>query len=519
MTPPDTKPRFLIISDSPAFIEMVRSIVGSDKEEVLHTPDWPGMEKHINPDVWQLLIVDQPKYDQNWQDWVGLVKPDENKLVAIMFASSGEAEQAVIATQFGFWDYLMKPVDPVKNREVIEDACLVLEQSGEIENQPESKSRYKGEERRKRVRLLGQSAAMQEIYKQIGIAAPRDVDVLVTGESGTGKEVVCRAIHHYSKRRDGPFIAINCAAVPESLLESELFGHEKGAFTGADARRIGRFEQARGGTILLDEIGDMSPNLQAKLLRLIQDRSFYRVGGSELIHCDTRVLTATHRNLEERIREGLFRQDLFYRLNAVSIHLPPLRERDVDVILIAHAIVATLNRDLGRQINSFHPLTVRALLNYDWPGNVRELQNVMKQSMLAAHGTVLLPAFLPEPLRLLTKSGYSRIHRKSRSTPGYSAGSDLSGEALQTEDSALPEDSAVNKAGNPYGDIAQRILLEKNEDALQVAVAGMERELIRLAMQEHRGNISAAARHLGITRLTLRKKINAYGITFTSSAE
>ena len=245
---------------------------------------------------------------------------------------------------------------------------------------------------------MGCCPGMQEVYKAIGRVADQTFPVLITGESGTGKELVARAIYQHGPRAKAPFLALNCAAIPENLLESELFGHEKGAFTGADRRRIGKFEQCNGGTIFLDEIGDMPLALQAKVLRLLQEQAFERVGGNETIRTDVRLIAATHRDLKAWSAEGKFRPDLYYRLSVFTIHLPPLRERGDDLPLLVQHYLRRFSRELGREVREIAPEALERLRSYSWPGNIRELQSVLKQALLRASGTVLLPAFLPEPL-------------------------------------------------------------------------------------------------------------------------
>jgi two-component system nitrogen regulation response regulator GlnG len=232
---------------------------------------------------------------------------------------------------------------------------------------------------------------MQEMYKAIGRVAPQDINVLITGESGTGKELVARAIYQHSRRAAGPFLAINCAAIPEALLESELFGHEKGAFTGADRQRVGKFEQCRGGTLFLDEVGDMSPLTQAKVLRVLQEKAFERVGGNETIRTDVRVLAATNRDLEKMVAEGRFRPDLYYRLSVFIIALPPLRERDEDLALLVEYFLRRFSRELGKQVFRASPEALAVLEAHGWPGNLRELQSVLKQALLCSKGPVKRP--------------------------------------------------------------------------------------------------------------------------------
>ena len=239
---------------------------------------------------------------------------------------------------------------------------------------------------------------MQDVYKAIGRVGAQDVTVLITGESGTGKELVARAIYQHSRRGQGPFLAINCAAIPETLLESELFGHEKGAFTGADRRRIGKFEQCNGGTLFLDEIGDMSPLTQTKILRVLQEQRFERVGGNETIQTDVRLIAATNRDLQRLVAEERFRSDLYYRLSVFTIHLPPLRDRGPRSAVAGRLLPQRFNRELGKEVHRSRRRPWQLLRRHPWPGNLRELQSVLKQALLQATGPVLLPEFLPAPL-------------------------------------------------------------------------------------------------------------------------
>ena len=343
-------------------------------------------------------------------------------------------------------------------------------------------------------RIVGQSSAMQEVFKLIGLIAPRDVNVLITGESGTGKELVAKALYHHSPRQDRPFLAVNCAAIPETLLESELFGHEKGSFTGADVRRIGKFEQCSGGTLLLDEIGDLPLTTQAKLLRVLQDGSFQRLGGTDTIHCDVRILASTNQPVERLIEERKFRQDLYYRLKVTSIELPPLRERDVDVVLLAHYFVRRFNPQLGTQIRKFSPEVLSALLSYSWPGNARELENVIKASLVVARGTVFQLEFLPE-----------RIREVPRAVPGATAG----GPAPTT-----PEPKTAD-----IREMCRQFLAHKqfHGQVYKHAIEAAEREVIRACLERTSGQLAPAARLLGITRTTLRKKMAQLGIQVSTS--
>jgi two-component system nitrogen regulation response regulator GlnG len=327
---------------------------------------------------------------------------------------------------------------------------------------------------------------MQEVYKAIGRVAAQDVPVLITGESGTGKELIARAIYQHGPRVNGPFLALNCAAIPETLLESELFGHEKGAFTGATQRRIGKFERASGGTLFLDEVGDMPLGLQAKILRLLQGQTFERVGGNETIHTDVRLIAATHRDLKAWSADGRFRPDLYYRLGVFTIHSPPLRERADDLPLLVRHHLRRFSRELGREVREVAVEALERLRGHSWPGNVRELQSVLKQALLRAHGPVLLPDFLPNLL-------------------------------------AAPSEPAAFTAP-PRGrlDLEAFIRQRLGPDACDLhaeAHQELDRLLLPRVLEHTAGNQARAAVLLGIARRTLRRRLRDLGLHVTHSFE
>jgi DNA-binding NtrC family response regulator len=326
--------------------------------------------------------------------------------------------------------------------------------------------------------IVGHSRLMQAIYKEIGRVAAKPIPVLIRGETGTGKELIARAIYQHSERRTGPFIAINCAAIPETLLESELFGHERGAFTGAHIQRIGRFEQAHHGTIFLDEIGDLTPNTQVKLLRVLQEKVVQRVGGKELIPVDVRVIAATHRDLETLIREKQFREDLYYRLSVVVISLPPLRDRPDDIPDLVKYFLQKYGPELGSPSPSIQTEAVQHLQTQPWPGNVRELENALRKALLAARGYAI------------TREHVMSVLACSE-PPGVAASQSLR---------SLVADLL---AAAQRGELA---------DAHARAIDAVERELLSQAIQLAQGNQAKAARWLGISRLTLREKLHAYGL-------
>ncbi len=320
---------------------------------------------------------------------------------------------------------------------------------------------------------------MQDVYKAIGRVAATDVNVLILGESGTGKEVVARAIHHHSRRSKQPLLAINCAAIPESLLESELFGHERGSFTGADKRRVGKFEQASGGTILLDEIGDMTGATQAKVLRVLQDQRFERVGGSDTVQTDARVIAATNQNLEELAAAGRFRRDLYYRLKVYTILLPALRERLDDLPLLVDHFIQLYNSEVGKRVRSVSTETLEILRRYSWPGNVRELQGAIKNALVNATHEVITPDCLPASIR--------------------------HGATLIQEIAAATDDELNITA------LVRRLLDQGESDIYHKLQFALDRAVLDEVLQHVHGNQVEAARRLGISRTTLRAKMQAIG--------
>lgn len=437
----------------------------------------------LNNDQFATLVICDPSSFHE-------LRADFPNVAALLIADRGESQQTIDAMKHGALDCLFSPVDRAELAARIREAVDII-----------SQPRLNPSARRGMVAeagsIIGQSPAMQEVYKFVGLVAPREVNVLITGESGTGKEVVARAIHDNSKRCDHPFIPVHCAAIPESLLESELFGHEKGAFTGADAQRAGKFEQARGGTLFLDEVGDIPPAIQAKLLRILQDHTFTRLGGNQNIHTDVRILAATHRPLEALIADGGFREDLYYRLKVATIHLPPLRQREVDAVLLAHFFAEQHNAALGSNIQHFSPETVAALLRYPWPGNVRELENVIKSALVVARGTVMRPEFLPRAI----------MEASGQATDPNTSGS---------KDASLP--STAQKSINAWLD---DVLADTNmtSDVMGNLTDQLHRALILRALEQFDGQLAQTAVFLGISRTTLRKKMRDLSISVRRQAE
>src|SRR3954465_3760568 len=341
----------------------------------------------VKPD---LVIMDVRMGGMTGLETLRRIRDTDGRLPVIMMTAYGTTQTAIEAMKLGASDYLLKPFDVPKLKEIVFSALKAARDMKEVVSyQPflESEDYDLG--------VIGRSEAMQKVFKMIGQLAASDATALITGESGTGKELVARAIYHHSKRSQMPFLAINCAAIPENLLESELFGHEKGAFTGAQNQRIGKFEQCNGGTIFLDEIGDMSLPTQTKILRVLQNGSFERVGGNQAVKVDVRVIAATNKPLEKAVADKQFREDLFYRLNVVRVQMPPLRDRREDTRLLVNYFLRKFAQVQKQQPKSISQSALEALERYHWPGNVRELENVMQRAIVVAKGDAILETALP----------------------------------------------------------------------------------------------------------------------------
>ncbi|KAB2660176.1 MAG: sigma-54-dependent Fis family transcriptional regulator, partial [Verrucomicrobia bacterium] len=388
----------------------------------------------------------------------------------VLMTAHGTTDTAIEAIKGGAYDFLLKPFEM--------DELLALVERAVDQGRQAAEALELGGTPSTPGTIVGKSRAMQSVYKEIGRVATKPVTVLIRGETGTGKELIARAIYQHSDRSRAAFVAVNCAAIPETLLESELFGHERGAFTGAVERRIGRFEQADGGTLFLDEIGEMGASTQAKLLRVLQERCIQRLGGRDTLPIDVRVIAATHVNLEDAIVSKRFREDLFYRLNQFTISLPPLRERPEDIVTLAPHFLRKHAESLGIPSPSVTAEAFDALKGYSWPGNIRELENVVRQALLLAGHHAVTPAHVQQVL--------AGVHRP---------GSPLGESFAQVVGDVL--------AGAQRGEIV---------DAYDVLLRRLERELFSQAIQLAGENQAKAARWLGISRVTMREKLRQYGL-------
>jgi two-component system nitrogen regulation response regulator GlnG len=435
----------------------------------------------VKPD---LVLMDIRMGGINGLETLRRIRQMDSKLLVILMTAYGTTQTAIEAMKLGAYDYLLKPFDVVKLKDIVHNALKAAHDMRQVVSyQPllESEDYESG--------IVGRSEAMQQVFKMIGQVAGTDATALITGESGTGKELVARAIYHHSNRSTQPFLAVNCAAIPEQLLESELFGHERGAFTGATLQRIGKFEQCNGGTLFLDEIGDMTPATQTKILRVLQSGTFERVGGNTPLKVDVRIIAATNKPLEEAVAARQFREDLFYRLNVVRIHIPPLRERREDVRLLVNYFLKKFARDQETAPKSISNGVIKALEAYHWPGNVRELENIVRRALVVAKGDAILLSDLPP-----------EIAGQNPAAPNNTAPS-----------STAP--AGASEAGvTDVVSLTRKLFQWARKDPKLKLIPAVERELVLQALKETSGNQVQAAKLLGITRATLRKRIEKFGI-------
>ncbi|MFM2153040.1 MAG: hypothetical protein RL199_1475 [Pseudomonadota bacterium] len=457
--------RVLIVDDEPNLRKVLGTHLAREGYEVVMAPDGESAWATVEKGGVDLVVTDMVMPRCDGMTLLKRIAAAHTDLPVVMITAHGTIDLAVEALKAGAFDFITKPFERDELRQIVAKA---------IESRRRFKTNASPDLDRGRFHIIGESPRMQEVYGIIAKVADAPTTVLVTGESGTGKELVASALHAHSRRRDKPFIKVNCAAIPHDLLESELFGHERGAFTGAIAAKPGRFELADGGTLLLDEVGDMPVDMQVKLLRALQEGEFERVGGVRTLSVDVRIVAATSRDLRQLITEGRFREDLYYRLNVVPVFLPPLRERREDVPLLVEHFREKYNRRLGKDVRSFRPESLARLSEYAWPGNIRELENLVERTLLFADGPDVLESDLPEQLR---RSAPATVTRHISEVPSGRLDAKEFVEALSEE---------------------------------------AWRELVVRKLAESEGNVSQAARLLGVTRKTLQVKIKELGLRSTS---
>ncbi|MEJ5299845.1 MAG: sigma-54 dependent transcriptional regulator [Thermodesulforhabdaceae bacterium] len=467
--------KILVVDDDPQLRKSFERILTPQGYVVKSAPTAEAAIEIVRDSVPDLVVMDVRLPGMSGLEGFEEIKKIEPRLPVIIMTAYGTTETAIEATKRGAFDYILKPFDIPEMLKMIEQALKAGKfMRSRVTVDAEPGKDYSSDA------LIGRSQAMQEIFKAIGRVAPTDATVLIRGESGTGKELVARAIYQHSARADKPFLVINCVAIPETLLESELFGYEKGAFTGAHSRRIGKIEQAHGGTIFLDEIGDMPLSIQAKLLRLLQERSIERLGGRNPIPVDVRIIAATNRDLESAVAEGRFRSDLYYRLKVVALELPPLKERREDIGILTDYFLARYSAEMGIPNPGITPDAKAFMEALDWPGNVRELANTIKKVLIFNRGMPVTREEIAEAV-------------------GHSVTKSRGGDVSQVRDLLSQW-------------VRQELLNRQSDHIFDDLVAEVEAEIIRQGLEIVSGNRSKAAKLLGLSRPTLIARIEKHGI-------
>jgi len=466
----------LVADDDRAIRTVLNQALGRLGYDVRTTGNAATLWSWISNGEGDLVITDVIMPDENGLDLLPRIRKVRSDLPIIVMSAHNTLSTALKATERGAYDYLAKPFDLNELTNVVKRALARPKRADVPEQTPDDDG----------MPLVGRSPAMQEIYRVLARLVPTDLTVMIFGESGTGKELIARALHQFGKRRNGPFVAINMAAIPRELIESELFGHEKGAFTGATARHSGRFEQAQGGTLFLDEIGDMPPEAQTRLLRVLQEGEYTTVGGRTAISTDVRIIAATNRDLRQQIHQGLFREDLFYRLNVVPLRLPPLRDRLDDIPDLVRHFLNQAGLE-GLQRKSLDSFALERLKRHNWPGNVRELENVVKRVV----------ALYSEEVIGVEVIGAELAETERRIAPAAGVEADNLAGAVENH---LERYFAAHGDGLPPKGLYDRIIKE------------VERPLLNIVLASTRGNQIRAAELLGLNRNTLRKKIRELDI-------
>lgn len=482
--------RILVVDDDPQLRQSFERLLLREGYETMTAPSAEEGIKKVSSFKPDLVIMDVRMSGMTGLEAFRIIKEMDSRIPVIIMTAYGTTDSAIEATKLGAFDYILKPFDIPDVLSLIEKAVKAGHfmrahvKLGDRENDEYGDTSTDV--------IIGNSPVMQEVYKAIGRAAPTDATVLIRGESGTGKELVSRAIYQHSLRSDHAFQIINCVAIPDTLLESELFGYEKGAFTGAVNRKIGKIEQANHGTVFLDEIGDMPLNIQGKILRLLQERSIERLGGRNPIPVDVRIIAATNVDLEKAVEEGRFREDLYYRLKVVSLELPPIRKRKQDIPLLANYFLAQYARDIDSEIPELTPDAMEALKSYNWPGNVRELANSMHKALIFSRGYALTCDDIHEAI-----------------------GSQIT--SRKTEENEKEEEQASENFEKHLRIWIREMLTENYGKCYDELMDKMAYIIISEALEQTRGNRSQAAKMLGFSRPTLLAKIDKFQMTIHTS--
>ncbi|WP_146513957.1 sigma-54-dependent transcriptional regulator [Rubripirellula amarantea] len=476
-------PSILVIDDDRTILALAEKTLSAIADVETAATASEGLAK-LRRGSFDTVLLDIQLPDQNGLAVYCEIREFDRRIPVVFMTIEAASSTAIEAMQLGAFDYIGKPLSVEPLRDLIEKA---IEQR-QISSVPVAISADDTSTNDSSELFIGRSPAMLDVFKAIGKVSKQDVPILIRGESGTGKELVARALYQYSHRSEEVFLAVNCAALPDNLLESELFGHEKGSFTGAESRRIGKFEQCNGGTLFLDEIGDMAPSVQAKVLRVLQEQRFERVGGNKELTTDCRIIAATNRPLEEMVKDGDYREDLLYRLNGVTIELPPLRERLSDVPALIQFFMSQAKKEFNKpDLEGLSPEAVKLFSEYHWPGNVRQLRAVIRRCVLDSVMPVITPDGLPIEI---TKRGAAPTATNQETVDG----------------AALPQ-------------LVKRLLAEKSTDVYAQSMQYMEKYVITEVLKSTDGNQSQAAEILGITRGKLRDRISTYNISLTSNVQ
>jgi DNA-binding NtrC family response regulator len=496
--PAEDRPRVLIIDDEKDVHYSFRRLLEKEPLDILSAESGDEGIRMVRKSHPDLIVMDIRMGQQSGLDTLKEIRQINPRQVVIMMTAYGTSQTAIEAMKLGAYDYVLKPFDIPHLKNLLAEA-LGVARAIRTEAAPFPPKASAEDSRQS---IVGSSIAMQQVYKLIGQVAPTQTTILITGESGTGKELVARAIFQNSTRLNKPFLAINCAAIPENLLESELFGHEKGAFTGALAQRIGKFEQCDGGTLFLDEIGDMPLTTQTKILRVLQEGEISRVGSNQSLKTDVRIITATNKDLWQAVQRKEFREDLFYRLNVVRLNLPPLRERAADVAPLVHYFIQKYRQRQPTGPTQIADDAMAAIQRYPWPGNVRELENCVQRAMVLAAGNTITLANLPDEIARGTRPSVPTLAPPAGSSHAHTG---TASGASAAAPAGEPDKGALARAIETLFDFARK---DKQLKLLPAA----ERELIVRALAETSGNQVQAAKLLGITRATLRKRVDKFGI-------
>ena len=498
--------RVLVADDELNMRRVLEAILRREGYDVVTAANGLDAVSEMNRDI-HTVITDLKMPGLDGMGLLRKLQQDFPEVPVVMITAHGSVESAVEAVKLGAFDYLEKPFEQEQIRQIVAKAMRTHELARR-DARPEEPSG------RGRFRLIGSAPVIRQIFAVVEKVADTPSTVLITGESGTGKELIARALHENSSRHKGPFIKINCAAIPKTLMESELFGYEKGAFTGAVGAKPGRFELAHGGTLFLDEIGEIPVEMQVKLLRVLQESEFERVGGIKTIKVDVRLVTATNRDLLHEIEEETFREDLFYRLNVVPIHIPPLRDRREDIPLLAEHFIAKFNDRLKKQITGITPDAVACLIAYHWPGNIRELENLMERTMLFCEGPLIRARDLPPEMvqhadvsgAMPTPPPPPAAAAQARTTPPVPL------DAEEEDVSGVGVGGAAAASGPTTLTSMPAVSAGSLKEAVRAETERVERELIVRALEETNGNVTQAARILKISRKSLQTKMKEFGL-------